>query len=1113
MVQIRVLGPLEACDGRGRVELGGPKQRAVLALLVIARGRVVSVDRLIDDLWHGEPPRRALAALQAYVSNLRRQLEPERAPRAQAQILVSRAPGYAVRLDTAQVDAWRFESVLEESGSTAEPAAVRRLLDDALALWRGPAYAEFAASSWATVEIGRLQELHADARVRQAEAVLRCGDATGAVLLADSLRRDHPLREDAWRILAHALYVAGRQGESLGALREARAVLADELGLDPGPALAALEADILAQRIPVDVIRRPLPTSANPAGSVAAATDGAPTVAVDAAAPPHDGLLGRTAEVTAIVDAAETVRTAREPGLCLVTGEAGDGKSALLGRVARVLRAGGWEVVTGRCPEAEGAPPAWAWSQVLGALGERGEEGRCRALVDRLAGAVSTERAGAEHSAEMSRFLLHQDVVETLSAAATRGPVAILLDDLHRAESETLNLLIEVAEAVPVLVVGAYRPAEVGRHLEIALGALAVRHPLRLRLPGLALEDATSLVAEFAHQAPSPDTMRRLLERTGGNPFHLKESARLLRSEGELVALSAVPAGVRDVLRRRLSRLPDVAVSVLRLAALVGRTADLDVLVLAAEVEEEVVFDGLDAGRLAGLLEVDGTTVSFTHVLVRDTLIGDLPRLRRMRWHRRIARAWEEVDPAAVAAIAHHHGAALGADNAAEALRYALVAADLADARFAYDVAAENLRAAERACIRIPGYAARDRIAHLCRLSRTLLADGRLEEARETRLRAVRLAQRSDAEMIDAAITAWDLPTPLITRRYGSVDTEIVDAVRERLEQTDPPPDVRCRLLVVLIEEVYGERDEVAADAAREVLELSATVGDPLVRGLALVAYLTLPRPLTPPAERAELADELIGLGESANREVFGLIGHFTHVQSAGAEGALDEARAHLAEMDRLVGMFRWGQAIASNLLIHAMLAHAGGRFAEAAEQYRGAGDVFARQRIADGAGMIALAQFSVRLSLGDVAEFAEVLGAIDSSAGDVLCDPVALALLSAGRRSDAERVRRAVRPVRRDFFHSLLLTTRGIAVAAIGGHDEVVDVYDELLRYSGELGGADTGCYVVGPVDTVLGDLAARLGGPARAADHYRAAARLAERCGNEVWARAARDRLQEFS
>lgn len=1103
MVQIQVLGPLAAIDGRGEIELGGPKQRAVLALLLIARGRVVSVDRLIDDLWHGEPPRRALAALQAYVSNLRRLLEPERAPRAQARLLVSRAPGYALVLDPSRVDAWRFEALLEEASSVDDPAAARRRLDAAVALWKDVAYADFATAPWAIAEIGRLDELHAIARERQADAALRSGDTTNAALLADSLRRDHPLREDAWRILGHSLYVAGRQAEALAVLREARALLADELGLDPGPALAAVEADILAQRIPVEPIR--------------SATTGAvrtvdPPARGDDAPPRHGGLLGRDVEVTAILAAAESVRNGRAPGLCLVTGAAGDGKSALLARVAESLDSLGWRVATGRCPEAEGAPPAWAWSQVLRGLGDSGETGLCSALVARLAGADTTQ-ANPGRSAEMSRFLLHREVVDALVEATKVAPIAVLLDDLHRAESETLNLLIEVAAVVPILVVAAYRPDEVGRHLENALGSLAARGPLRLRLRGLDFDDASTLVAEFAHTTPSAETMRRLLERTGGNPFYLKESARLLRSEGELVAVSAVPAGVRDVLRRRLSRLPDVAVSVLRLAALVGRTADLDVLVRAAEVDEEMVFNGLDAGQLAGLLDVSEDAVTFTHVLVRDTLIGDIPRLRRVRWHRRIAAALEEVVPDEVAAIAHHHGASLTADNAAEAHRYAVAAADLADARFAYDVAAEALRAADRAIARIPGVDVADRIVVLCRLSRTLLADGRLDEARETRSRAVRLAKGSAEQQLSTAVTAWDLPTPLITRRYGSVDTEIVDAVRECLSTPDLAAHLRCRLLVVLIEEVYGERDAVAMDAAREVLDLSARVGDPIVRGLSLVAYLTLPRLATPPAHRLALADELIGLGDSASQEVFGLIGHFTHVQCAAAVGALDVAREHLAEMDRLVGMFRWGQAIASNMLIRGMLAHAEGRFDDASGHYREAGEVLARQRIADGAGMIALAQFSVRLSLGDVAEFADALGAVDSAAVDVLCDPVALALLSTGRRAEAEHLRRAVRPVRHDFFHSLLLTTRGITAAVLGDRHEAAEVFDELLRYRGELGGADTGCYVVGPVDTVLGDLAVRLGRPTVAREFYASAVELAERCGNDVWARTARERLQAVS
>jgi DNA-binding SARP family transcriptional activator len=109
---IRVLGPLEAEVGGARADLGGPLQRAVLALLLMERGRVVSVDRMIDQLWRGEPPPRAIASLQAYVSNLRRILEPGRARRAQARILVSAPPGYAVRLPDEAVDAWRFESLL-----------------------------------------------------------------------------------------------------------------------------------------------------------------------------------------------------------------------------------------------------------------------------------------------------------------------------------------------------------------------------------------------------------------------------------------------------------------------------------------------------------------------------------------------------------------------------------------------------------------------------------------------------------------------------------------------------------------------------------------------------------------------------------------------------------------------------------------------------------------------------------------------------------------------------------------------------------------------------------------------------------------------------------------
>src|SRR4051812_2108060 len=159
MVLIRVLGSFAAEAGGEPVPLGGPRQRGVLALLVAARGQVVSVDRMIEDLWRGEPPARALMSLQAYVSNLRRLLEPRRPPRTPARLLVSASPGYALRLPGESVDAWRFEDLLDQARTVTDPHVVRARLAEALGLWQGPAFAEVADEPWAAAETARLNEL------------------------------------------------------------------------------------------------------------------------------------------------------------------------------------------------------------------------------------------------------------------------------------------------------------------------------------------------------------------------------------------------------------------------------------------------------------------------------------------------------------------------------------------------------------------------------------------------------------------------------------------------------------------------------------------------------------------------------------------------------------------------------------------------------------------------------------------------------------------------------------------------------------------------------------------------------------------------------------------
>ncbi|MFI7694115.1 BTAD domain-containing putative transcriptional regulator [Nonomuraea sp. NPDC049655] len=236
-----VLGPVAAWDDEGEpIPLKGPRHRAVLARLIVARRRVVPVTRLVADLWD-DPPPDAVGAVRTFVAALRRALEPARPPRAPARLLVTEGPGYALRAAPDAVDAWRFEQAV-----TAGPPEPARLTE-ALGWWRGPAYAEFADEHWARAERTRLTELRLHAVERRAEAQLALGRAAEAVPDLDSHVAEHPWREDAWRLLALALYRTGRQGDALAVLRRARTLLAEHLGVDPGPRLRRLESDILHQ--------------------------------------------------------------------------------------------------------------------------------------------------------------------------------------------------------------------------------------------------------------------------------------------------------------------------------------------------------------------------------------------------------------------------------------------------------------------------------------------------------------------------------------------------------------------------------------------------------------------------------------------------------------------------------------------------------------------------------------------------------------------------------------------------------------------------------------------------------------------------------------------------
>ncbi len=225
------------------VALGGPRQRAVLAMLALAAPDVVSTDRLIDGIWGEKPPTKPLATLQVFIHNLRKACASVGAPEA----IQRRAPGYRLGLDPNAIDAARFEAHVANArrAATAQPETSYRELTAALDLWRGPALADLRDLPFADAECVRLDEAHLTAEEDRIDLALRLGRHTDLVGRLEELVRQHPTRERMWAMLMTALYRADRQSDALAAFGRARDQLAEELGIDPGEALQQLELAIL----------------------------------------------------------------------------------------------------------------------------------------------------------------------------------------------------------------------------------------------------------------------------------------------------------------------------------------------------------------------------------------------------------------------------------------------------------------------------------------------------------------------------------------------------------------------------------------------------------------------------------------------------------------------------------------------------------------------------------------------------------------------------------------------------------------------------------------------------------------------------------------------------
>jgi DNA-binding SARP family transcriptional activator len=729
MVQFRLLGPLEAQDGERRVELGRPKQRALLAALLVHANHVVSLDRLIEELWGEQPPPQAAASLQTYVSNLRRALEPGRPARAPSRVLVSQPPGYRLEVGAGDLDAARFAALAAEGHRLLEagrPAAAGRVLREGLSLWRGPALAEVADEAFAQAERNRLEELLVAALEDRLAADLDLGGHAVAVAELEELVGRYRFRERLHGLLMLALYRSGRQAEALQAFQAARRALADELGIAPGRWLRQLETGILRQDPGLDWTPPPQEpdTSTGETTGSAGEASRAPTAPVmPSARAAADELVGREDQLAALDAILAGARDGRGR-VALVAGEPGIGKTRLAEEAARRGAAAGMQVAWGRCHEGDGAPAFWPWGQVARQLAGELAPGQLAAmlgpsaawlgqLMPELAEPASPPKPLPIADLGAARFQLNQAVAGLLRRLSDARPLLVVIDDLHWADVPSLSLLAFLAAELKdtrLVVVATYRDVEAlaGQPLAETLGALA-REPAveRIALGGLDRADVARLIGATIGGRPAEPLVQAVHDRCGGNPFFITELLRLLQSERRLAAPDAaaaarreVPVGVRDVLRARLARLPAQTGTVLMVAAVAGRGFDLDLIEAVTGLEDEPALDAAEAAVLAGLVIEDDRPAGryrFAHALVRETIYEDISRARRARLHARVVDALVALrgaEPEPAAEMAYHCWQAAPVIGAGRALPHLLRAGEQAVAQLAYEAADEQFERA-----------------------------------------------------------------------------------------------------------------------------------------------------------------------------------------------------------------------------------------------------------------------------------------------------------------------------------------------------------------------------------------------------------------------------------
>ncbi|MBV9196639.1 MAG: AAA family ATPase [Solirubrobacterales bacterium] len=935
MLNVRILGPIEAWTETRRLELGGPRQVALFSLLVLHANRPSSTDALVESLWRSDRVATGKHRLQMAIARLRRTLEPTLG--AGEPRLRTVSGGYVLALAPGELDAEAFEARIGDGLRALHAGEVERaaeLLCDALALWRGPPLAEVAFEDFAQAEIRRLEELRLVAVEGRIDAELRQGNYAQLVSELEALTVQHPTRERLGGQLMLALYRSGRQAEALEVYQRTRRRLAEELGLEPGPALKQLQARILEQAPALDQTETASRTRPAAHAHPRARAGAGGTVLFPAALKIEIGEEAFVGRVDALTRLGQryALADARREQFVLLCGEPGIGKTRLASEFALDAHRRGAIVLYGRSdaePLVPYQPFIIAIEHYIAQCGngeftnelehELRELGR---LIPSLRRHMPTLLEPLPVEPELRRYRMFDAVTRVLAFVATDRTAVLILDDLHWADTATALLLrhtLEQLYSVRLLILGTFRDSEICRSKELE-ELVAVSRPERgferISLSGLDSAETAAFFAARRGRDATDDFILQLRYATGGNPLFMEETlksfaerepldGRDVPSQGALRGIE-IPERVTAVIGQRLLRVSENTRHVLGVASVIGAEFDLGLLDALIELPEDQIISSLEQAQVAGLVrEIKGDIdrFSFAHALVREVLREQQSDSRRRRRHLRIGEALEVIaETSAVnpAELAYHFFESRHSDRGAKAFRYSLEAGNRAAESLAYEEAGEHYK---RALGALEMQASPDE----SRRCEVLLACGLVQlrqgnpQARVTFQEAADLARcHGSPEQLGRAALGF-------VSRYteaGVVDDTGIALLREALDQLgDDPSALRAELIARLADSLhFAPQYEETLPLSHTAVVMAREVGDTHALVAALVSRHSALLHIAHLDERLTLGQELLDLAERVGERELEALGHHWRIydllEAAEVESAQAEHRA-LIELAR----------------------------------------------------------------------------------------------------------------------------------------------------------------------------------------------------------------------